>query len=85
MPLPLYVFIEGNGLSSMENPLIVANENGTAIFINDMTTPITTINAGQYYLVPNSYYQGTTNNKNMHEINLVTCKKYLSKNISRNN
>ena len=61
-----YVFIEGNGLSSMENPLIVANENGTAIFINDMTTPITTINAGQYYLVPNSYYQGTTNNKNIY-------------------
>ena len=61
-----YVFIEGNGLSTMENPLIVANEDGTTITINDNTSPIITINAGEYYLVPNSYYQGTTNNKNIY-------------------
>lgn len=56
-----YIFIEGNGLPSMETPLIVANEDGTAIYINDNPTPITTIDAGQYYIVPNSYYQGTIN------------------------
>ena len=56
-----YVFIEGNGFSTMENPLIVANEDGTTITINDETTPITTINAGEYYLVPNSYYRGIMN------------------------
>ena len=60
-----YVFIEGNGLTNMENPLIVANVDGTTITINDSTSPIITINAGEYYLVPNSYYQGTTNNKNI--------------------
>ena len=60
-----YIFIEGNGSTLMENPLIVANENGTDIFVNGITTPVTTLNAGQYYLVPNSYYQGT-NNKNIY-------------------
>ena len=56
-----YIFIEGNGSASMENPLIVAHEDNTAIFVNGSTTPVTTLNAGQYYLVPNSYYQGTNN------------------------
>ena len=56
-----YIFIEGNGLPSMETPLIVANENGTDIYINDSTTPIATIDAGKYYIIPNSYYQGSTN------------------------
>lgn len=56
-----YIFIEGNGLPSMETPLIVANENGTEIFINDNLTPEIILNAGDYFLVDNSYYQGTTN------------------------
>ena len=58
-----YIFIEGNGISTMENPLIVAHENNTEIFVNGSTVPIP-LNAGQYYLVPNSNYQGT-NNKNI--------------------
>ena len=56
-----YIFIEGNGISTMENPLIVAHENNTDIFVNGSTAPVITLNAGQYYLVPNSYYQGTNN------------------------
>ena len=56
-----YIFIEGNGLPSMETPLIVANEDGTAIYINDNAAPIATIDAGKYYIIPNSYYQGSTN------------------------
>ena len=55
-----YIFIEGNGISTIENPLIVAHENNTDIFVNGSTVPIT-LNAGQYYLVPNSFYQGTIN------------------------
>ena len=42
-----YIFIEGNGLPSMEMPLIVANEDGTAIYINGNPTPIATIDAGR--------------------------------------
>lgn len=56
-----YIFIEGNGTPEMETPLIVANEDGTEIYINDDVTPTTIINAGQFYLVPNIRYQGTTN------------------------
>lgn len=56
-----YIFIEGNGTPEMETPLIVAHEDGTEVFINDDATPVVTINAGQFYLVPNSRYQGTTN------------------------
>ncbi len=56
-----YVFIKGNGSAVMETPLIVAHQDGTAIFINDIPTPITTINAGEYYVIPNFYYQGTAN------------------------
>jgi gliding motility-associated-like protein len=56
-----YIFIEGNGLSNMELPLIVANEDNTEIYINGSVTPSATINAGEYFLVDNSYYQGTTN------------------------
>ncbi|OGS61546.1 MAG: hypothetical protein A2X07_07530 [Flavobacteria bacterium GWF1_32_7] len=56
-----YIFIEGNGLATMELPLIVANEDNTEIFVNGSATPNATINAGDYYLVDNSFYQGTTN------------------------
>uniref|UniRef100_UPI004049C7CA IgGFc-binding protein n=1 Tax=Flavobacterium sp. TaxID=239 RepID=UPI004049C7CA len=56
-----YIFIEGNGLSSMELPLIIAHENDTEIYVNGSITPVTTINAGEYYLIDNSYYQGVSN------------------------
>ncbi len=56
-----YVFIKGNGSAVMETPLIVAHQDGTAIFINDIPTPVITINAGEFYVVPNFYYQGTAN------------------------
>ena len=45
----------------MELPLIVANEDNTEIYINGSVTPVTTINAGEYFLVDNSYYQGVSN------------------------
>ena len=56
-----YIFIEGNGLTSMELPLIVANEDNTEIYINGSLTPNAIIDAGDYYLIDNTFYQGTTN------------------------
>lgn len=56
-----YIFIEGNGLPTMELPLIVANEDNTEIYINGSLTPNAIIDAGDYYLVDNSFYQGVTN------------------------
>ena len=45
----------------MHPPLIIANEDNTQIFVNGNTVAATTLNAGDYYLVDNSYYQGTIN------------------------
>ena len=56
-----YIFIEGNGLPEMESPLIIADEDNTDVFVNGNATAAITLNAGDYYLVPNSEYQGTTN------------------------
>ncbi|MDT8886132.1 hypothetical protein PQG44_00450 [Aquirufa sp. LEPPI-3A] len=51
-----YVFVRGNGLDSFEFAIIVATQNGTKIFVNGSTTEIATINNGEYYIVPGSYY-----------------------------
>ena len=56
-----YIFIEGNGLPDMESPLIIADDDNTQIFVNGNPTAAITLNAGDYFLVPNSAYQGTTN------------------------
>ncbi len=61
-----YVFVRGNGLDEMERPLIIANQDGTEIFINGSVTPILTLNAGEEYIVPSSYYQGVIGNQNMY-------------------
>jgi gliding motility-associated-like protein len=61
-----YIFIEGNGLPQMELPLIIANEDNTQIFVNGNTVAATTLNSGDYYLVPNSQYQGSATNKNIY-------------------
>ncbi len=54
-----YIVVEGNGVAAMELPIIIAHSNNTQLFINGSTTAITTLNAGQYYIVPNSNYQGS--------------------------
>jgi gliding motility-associated-like protein len=61
-----YIFIEGNGLPLMESPLIIADADNTDIFVNGNTVAATTLNAGDYYLVPNSNYQGSGTNKNIY-------------------
>ena len=60
-----YIFIEGNGLPEMESPLIIANADNTEIYVNGSTVPTTVLNAGDFYLAPNSSYQGTIN-RNMY-------------------
>src|ERR1035437_3415176 len=60
-----YVLIEGNGSPQTEIPIVIAHYNNTDIFVNGNPVPIATINAGQYYMVPNANYQGVCN-QNMH-------------------
>src|ERR1035437_565891 len=60
-----YILIEGNGSPQTEIPIVIAHYNNTDIFVNGNPVPIATINAGQYYMVPNANYQGVCN-QNMH-------------------
>ncbi|WP_282049785.1 gliding motility-associated C-terminal domain-containing protein [Maribacter aquivivus] len=60
-----YVFIRGGGSDRLEFPIIIGTANGTDIFVNGATTPIATINEGEYFLIPGSNYSGSTPGSNL--------------------
>ena len=60
-----YVLVEAMGNDSMERPMVIAHYDNTDVYVNGGLTPITTLMAGDYYLVPNMYYQGV-GHKNMY-------------------
>lgn len=60
-----YIVVKGNGSNNTELPLVIATEDNTNVYVNGSSTPIATLNAGQYYLIPTSNYIGT-NNQNMY-------------------
>ncbi|MFD0796118.1 gliding motility-associated C-terminal domain-containing protein [Maribacter chungangensis] len=62
-----YVFIRGNGQTNNETefPIIIGTQNNTDIFVNGSTTPIATINEGEYFEVPGSNYSSNTAGANM--------------------
>ncbi|HEY8387798.1 MAG TPA: hypothetical protein VIK74_04300 [Parasegetibacter sp.] len=51
-----YIFVRGRGIDVMEFPVIIATQNDTKIYVNGSNTPIATINAGDYYCIPSTYY-----------------------------
>lgn len=61
-----YVIMRGNGSTTTEHPLVIAHEDNTEVYLNDSTTPVTTLNAGEYYLIPTFNFIGTGANKNMY-------------------
>jgi gliding motility-associated-like protein/uncharacterized repeat protein (TIGR01451 family) len=62
-----YVFVRGNGNANgwTEFPLLIAIADNTQIFVNGGTTPIATLNNGDYFEVPSSYYSSNTVGANM--------------------
>ncbi len=62
-----YVFIRGNGNSNgwTEFPFIIAIADNTQIFVNGSTTPIATINNGDFFEIPSSYYSSNNAGANM--------------------
>ncbi len=66
-----YVFIRGNGRDDTEFPIIIGTQNNTEIFVNGSTTPIATINTGDYFIVPGTNYSSGSPGANM----LVTTSK----------
>ena len=66
-----YVFIRGNGGNVSEFPLIIGTQNNTKIYVNGSSTPIATINDGDYFEIPGNNYSGNKVGANM----LVTTSK----------
>ncbi len=62
-----YVFVRGNGNTNgwTEFPLLIAIADNTQIFVNGNATPIATIDEGDYYEVPSSYFSSNTVGANM--------------------
>lgn len=56
-----YILVKGNGSSNTERPLVIATQDNTQIFINGSASSDATLNAGDYFLVPSSFYTGTVN------------------------
>ncbi|AKA34113.1 hypothetical protein VC82_432 [Flagellimonas lutaonensis] len=63
-----YVFVRGNGNANgwTEFPLIIATENNTQIFVNGSATPIATINDGEFFEIPSTYYSSNSVGANMY-------------------
>ena len=56
-----YIFIKGNGPDATERPLIIANEDNTAVFLNGSITPFQTLNAGGYIALNGSQFSSNGN------------------------
>jgi gliding motility-associated-like protein len=56
-----YIVVKGNGSANSERPLIIATEDNTEVYTNGNTSPIVTLNTGDYFLIPSLNYQGFPN------------------------
>ena len=54
-----FIIVKGNGTigRNTEGALIVATENNTQIFVNDETVALSTLNEGQYFVIPDTKYK----------------------------
>ena len=62
-----YVFVRGNGGTNgaTEFPFLIATADNTQIFVNGSATPLATIDNGDYFEVPSSYFSSNTVGANM--------------------
>ncbi|PWW17118.1 T9SS type B sorting domain-containing protein [Chryseobacterium sp. AG844] len=53
-----FALVKGNGPidSHMEGAIVIATEDNTQIFVNNEIPPLATINAGKYFVIPDSKY-----------------------------
>ncbi|MGB2226017.1 MAG: IgGFc-binding protein, partial [Polaribacter sp.] len=54
-----YITVKGDGANSIENVLIIADENNTEIFINGSS--VSTINAGERFVAEGTFYNANGN------------------------
>jgi len=60
----IHIPVMAEGEAEDERPMVVAHYDNTQVFLNGSVTPDTTLSAGGYFLINNSFYSGTTH-KNM--------------------
>ena len=53
-----YIFVKSTGQNNVERVLLIANEDGTEIYLNGGGAPTTTLNAGQYINLTGVSYSG---------------------------
>ncbi len=61
-----YIFTRAFGTDDIENPIIVAHEDGTDIFVNGSNTAIETVDAGEYYSVEGNNFSMSSKGANMY-------------------
>ena len=54
-----YIVVRGNGDNSIENTIVVADIDGTEVYLNDDTTSTRTLNAGDYMIITGDKYSGS--------------------------
>ena len=57
-----FILVKGSATTNdavLETPIVIADVDNTAIFLKGETTPIATINAGEYYIISGDEYPAT--------------------------
>jgi uncharacterized repeat protein (TIGR01451 family) len=65
-----FIFVRGNGVDNFEFPVIIATQNDTKIYVNGGTSPIATINNGNHYMIPSTYYSQSSTSTSMPGANM---------------
>lgn len=66
-----YIFVRGNGVNATEFPVIVATQNDTKIYVNGSTTPLATINNGDYFAIPSTFYSSSSTTSSVPGANML--------------
>lgn len=73
-----YIILKGNGSANgtsspnissigfMEKALVIATQDNTEIYVNDETTPIATLNKGEFYIIRNKFYNPSSGIYNLY-------------------
>jgi hypothetical protein len=56
-----YILCKGNGSPVLERPIVIAHYDNTKVWLNGNSTPVATLNAGQYVAVFTSQYSAAGN------------------------
>ena len=61
-----YIFVRGNGSDVVENIIVVADIDGTEIYLKDDTASTQTLNAGDFMIITGDNYSGTSDGDNLY-------------------